>query len=497
MAGYAPAGGQPSGTVPQVPAPVLVSFDGSAPQSRLTVLVRIFMVIPQVVVVALLSIGAWTVTIIGWFAALFTGRLPGFAADFLTGFLRWQTRVFAYAVLLTDVYPPFTLDEADYPVRVATTPGRLNRLAVLFRFFLLIPCCIVQSVLSYGAFTIFQLISWLIVLIAGRMPDPVHEALAAAVRYQARITGFALMLTSAYPGGLFGDTPGRHRPAESGSQPGYGIPQGYSCPQEYGAQPGYSAPRESGAQPGYGGQLGYGDQPGYGAGPGYGPPWEHASRAGYGAPWERASQPGYGAPWERASQPGYEGAAGYGAQPGYGGQVAAAGYGAPVAAGPSRSLVLSAPARKLVAGFLVLGVLLAVGNGAFEAATVGHGVSAVAAASQVQADSVPVSTAVSSYPADVRKCQGQLACVTRLDRNVATTFGTFAGQLRAIPMPSRAVAATSALATSATSTAAIFARLGAATAAAQYISLAGKANLNTSLNQVNQDYENLGKALNS
>ncbi len=75
MAGFAPAGGQPSGTGPQVPAPVLVSFDGSAPQSRLTVLIRIFMVIPQVVVVALLSIGAWTVTIIGWFAALFTGRL--------------------------------------------------------------------------------------------------------------------------------------------------------------------------------------------------------------------------------------------------------------------------------------------------------------------------------------------------------------------------------------------------------------------------------------
>jgi hypothetical protein len=73
----------------------------------------------------------------------------------------------------------------------------------------------------------------------------------------------------------------------------------------------------------------------------------------------------------------------------------------------------------------------------------------------------------------------------------------FAGQLRGIAMPSQAVPPTSALVTSVTSTAAIFSRLGAAMTAAQYIRLAGTAKLNTSLNQVNQDYENLGKALNS
>ena len=59
------------------------------------------------------------VAIIGWFGALFTGRLPVFAADFLAGYLRWLTRVFAYTILLTDVYPPFTLEDAEYPVRVA------------------------------------------------------------------------------------------------------------------------------------------------------------------------------------------------------------------------------------------------------------------------------------------------------------------------------------------------------------------------------------------
>ena len=161
-----PGGGQVAATGQEELAPVLVAFGGSAPQSRLTVLIRLLMVIPHFIVLWALAIAAYVVVIIGWFGALFTGRLPAFAADYLAGFVRWQTRVFGYAILLTDTYPPFTLDDADYPIRVAVRPGQLNRLSVLFRFFLLIPAWIVASVVSYGAFTIVQFVSWLIVLSA-------------------------------------------------------------------------------------------------------------------------------------------------------------------------------------------------------------------------------------------------------------------------------------------------------------------------------------------
>ena len=215
------------------PAPVLVAFAGPAPQSRLTVAFRIFLAIPQLIVLWLLGVAAGVITIIGWFGALFTARLPVFAADFLTGYLRWLSRVYAYNYLLTDVYPPFTLDDADYPVRLAVTPGRLNRLAVLFRFFLLIPCWIVQAVVSYGALTIFMFVTWLIVLVTGQMPDAIHQGLAAVLRYQVRTLGFAMMLTSAYPGGLFGDPQAQPAYGDPQAQPGYGVQPGYA---------GYGAP---------------------------------------------------------------------------------------------------------------------------------------------------------------------------------------------------------------------------------------------------------------
>jgi hypothetical protein len=195
------------------PAPVLVWFAGPSPQSRVTVLFRIFMAIPQLIVVYMLGVAAYVITFIGWFGALFTGRLPVFAADFLTGYLRWLSRVYAYLYLLTDEYPPFTLADAEYPVRLAAMPGELNRLAVLFRIFLLIPCGIVNAVVTYGALTVFQFVSWLIVLITGRMPDTIYQALSAVLRYQLRVIGFGAMLTSTYPAELFGDIDAPASPA--------------------------------------------------------------------------------------------------------------------------------------------------------------------------------------------------------------------------------------------------------------------------------------------
>jgi len=235
MSAYYAADATAPDTEQSTPAPVLVAFAGPAPQSRLTVAFRIFLAIPQLIVLWLLGVAAGVITIIGWFGALFTGRLPVFAADFLTGYLRWLSRVYAYNYLLTDVYPPFTLDDADYPVRLAVTPGRLNRLAVLFRFFLLIPCWIVQAVVSYGALTIFMFVTWLIVLVTGQMPDAIHQGLAAVLRYQVRTLGFAMMLTSAYPGGLFGDPQAQPEYGDPQAQPGYGVQPGF-------AQAGYLAP---------------------------------------------------------------------------------------------------------------------------------------------------------------------------------------------------------------------------------------------------------------
>ena len=148
-------------------------------------------------------------------------------------------------------------------------------------------------------------------------------------------------------------------------------------------------------------------------------------------------------------------------------------------------------------GFLVLGALFSLTDGAIDGAALGSGPSAANAANQVLLDGNPVSNAVNDYATNVKACKGQLACVTNLDRQVAAKFNTFAGQLRSIPMPSQAAAADAALATAVSHAASVYARLGAATSANQYISEATSAGVAQALNQVNQDYTNLGTALSS
>jgi len=81
-----------------------------AGRSRLTVFLRIFMFIPHAFVMNYLQIVAQILVVYGWIAALFTGRLPGSIHDFVSGYVRWVSRVGAYMLLLTDDYPPFTIN---------------------------------------------------------------------------------------------------------------------------------------------------------------------------------------------------------------------------------------------------------------------------------------------------------------------------------------------------------------------------------------------------
>jgi hypothetical protein len=79
-------------------------------RNRVTVGFRIFLVIPHFIVLFFLYIAAVIVLLIAFFAVLFTGRWPAGMRDFVLGVSRWSLRVQAYFALLTDVYPPFSLD---------------------------------------------------------------------------------------------------------------------------------------------------------------------------------------------------------------------------------------------------------------------------------------------------------------------------------------------------------------------------------------------------
>jgi hypothetical protein len=73
-------------------------------------LVKWLLILPHVICLIFLWIGAFFVVVFAWFAILFTGRYPRGAFDYVVGVARWQARVAGYSTLLvTDRYPPFSL----------------------------------------------------------------------------------------------------------------------------------------------------------------------------------------------------------------------------------------------------------------------------------------------------------------------------------------------------------------------------------------------------
>jgi hypothetical protein len=173
-------------------------------RSRLTVFFRLFLVIPHVIVLAFYAIGVFFAEIIAWFAALFTGRVPLSLHDFIDGYLRYSTRVLAYAHILADPFPPFG-SGGSYPVDVEVDPPvSQNRLTVFFRGLLALPCLIVLYPLQI-ALNLVAIGNWFVALVTGGVPGGLQSLGMFCLRFQTRTNAYLLLLTPRYP--AFGDTP--------------------------------------------------------------------------------------------------------------------------------------------------------------------------------------------------------------------------------------------------------------------------------------------------
>jgi hypothetical protein len=87
----------------------LVGIERPGEMNRWLPLVKWLLAIPHYIVLVFLWIAVVFVWLITFFAVIFTGRYPRGMRDFVVGVARWSTRVNAYVALMTDAYPPFSL----------------------------------------------------------------------------------------------------------------------------------------------------------------------------------------------------------------------------------------------------------------------------------------------------------------------------------------------------------------------------------------------------
>src|SRR5207253_2121612 len=122
--------------------------------ARFMPLIKWLILFPHYLALIVLGIGAFFVAVISFFAVLFTGRYPEGMFNYMVGVHRWGFRVSAYLLLVSDEYPPFTLDDdPNYPARFTIdypTDG-VNRWRPLVHWLLVIPYAIVALLLFYLA----------------------------------------------------------------------------------------------------------------------------------------------------------------------------------------------------------------------------------------------------------------------------------------------------------------------------------------------------------
>lgn len=212
--------------------PVSVEGQLDSGLSRWLWVVKWLLVIPHLILLAFLWIAFFLLSVVAFFAILFTARYPRGIFDFNLGVLRWSWRVgfYSYSALATDRYPPFTLAEVpDYPATLHVAyPEQLSRGLVLVKWWLLaIPQYVVVTLFTgWGAQPWGPGLIGVLVLYAGvslmfrdRYPLGIFDFVMGMNRWAIRVLAYAALMRDEYPPFRLDSGPGEPSATASESAP--------------------------------------------------------------------------------------------------------------------------------------------------------------------------------------------------------------------------------------------------------------------------------------
>jgi hypothetical protein len=227
----------PGGPAPAPDDPVRLEAELQPGLSRGLWLVKWVAAVPHLLLLTALWAAFGVLTVIAWFAILFTGRYPRGIFDFNVGVLRWSWRVSYYAFnggLGTDDYPPFTLDArpGDAARLDIAYPEHLSRGLIFVKWLLLLPHWIFLAIVvgtstswargfettrtatEYqwpGVLGLLVLVAAVILLFTGSYPRAIFDLVIGLNRWTYRVIAYGGLMTDVYP--PFRLDQGGHAPA--------------------------------------------------------------------------------------------------------------------------------------------------------------------------------------------------------------------------------------------------------------------------------------------
>ena len=167
--------------------------------------IKLFLLLPHIIILWFLSIISLFALIIGYIAVLFTGKYPRSLFELQAGIARWNFRTSCWSIGLTDKYPPFSLKEGGHPTDISfeyleSSSRFLALLGLLFfiKSIVLIPHILVLYFLGM-LHAILIWFGFIIVLVTGRYPLGLFEFVLGIVIWDVRVNCWFVGLTDKYP----------------------------------------------------------------------------------------------------------------------------------------------------------------------------------------------------------------------------------------------------------------------------------------------------------
>jgi len=165
---------------------------------------KTLLLIPHLLLLLLYGIAVQVIVWVGYWYILIQGGKPFWVENFELVFLEWSSRVFAWFTSTTDVYPTYGTDE-HHPAQVTVeeAPAPQSRLLailgiVLIRPVLALPHLFILLWLTLGT-VIVAWFGYLMILITGQLPLPLHWYFVGFHRWWARVWAWIAALTDVYP----------------------------------------------------------------------------------------------------------------------------------------------------------------------------------------------------------------------------------------------------------------------------------------------------------
>lgn len=193
--------------------PVQLNIKYNDSSNRVTVFFRLLLIIPVALIIALLvgflvkgddsnalSIGGGSLFLPIMLMIVVRGKYPKWWFNWVYELSKFSCRISAYAMLLTDKYP--SIDEEQDIELVLEYPNvqeDLDRYLPLIKWLLAAPHLLILIAIHIAIFVLSPII-WLTVLIMGKMPEKLFNFLVGFLRYNFRVSAYAILLiTDKYP----------------------------------------------------------------------------------------------------------------------------------------------------------------------------------------------------------------------------------------------------------------------------------------------------------